>query len=133
MSEIGTASDYKSGARVAPPGTAKTSIEMDFAVTLHACRHCGARNWAQPELSGNGTTWVNTATCRTCGKKTGTPFTTLGSPFAFTVDSYELGPGPTAVISPDDLLAELDRIPTVTAAPTTLAPPEWKTAIAAMT
>ena len=106
---------------------------MKFVASLIACPSCGARETGELRLDGNGTAWSVSGSCPSCGKPRGVLFETAGNPINVQSRDRELaGPEPSQVLSPDELVAELDRVlPRVRDAPSCLSPQLWREAVAA--
>ena len=108
-------------------GRARTSTEMHFAASLQPCPACGSRETGELELRGQGTGWALSGTCPSCGKPRGFAFESIAGPHDVRPPIYELGPGPSELISAAEFEAEVARqLPHVDAEPERLAPEPWE-------
>jgi len=89
---------------------ARTYAEMEFAASLQPCPGCGSREAGPREVRGDGTGWVLSGTCPSCGKPRGPSFLTFGDPGELRHDSYELSPEASQLTTPRQFFDELARV-----------------------
>jgi uncharacterized protein YjbI with pentapeptide repeats len=117
-----------------PGRRAKTSMEALFAASLEPCPGCGSHDVSTLQLAGMGETWSYGGKCPQCQRVRTFGFATIGDPHARQVGPFDLGPGPSQLVSPAQFLAELVRVgPLIAAAPAALAPPAWQQSVDALT
>jgi uncharacterized protein YjbI with pentapeptide repeats len=86
---------------------------MSFAASLQPCPGCAARDLGEldfrSEKSEAGTRWTASAPCRACGAVRSFAFTANGDPTITRRGRFDLGPGRSALLSPEELLAAFDE------------------------
>ncbi len=99
---------------------------MSFAASLISCEKCGTRDMGPLELYGDGELWSCAMACPQCGTQRVFSFPTTGAPYEARVQPFELGDGPSTLISEVAFRDELACVaPRVVADPTKLEPPAW--------
>jgi len=111
---------------------AHTTDEMHYAAELVPCPSCSTRDVGELEIEGSGTIWFLQGKCPRCGTKRTYRFTTAGEPKRYTDSPFELGPGPSELITGDQFLELYDHTPAVED-PTRLTANEWTSAVAVLT
>lgn len=120
--------------RGGPPPTPRSLAEMGFAASLVPCRHCGSTRPTRLKLQGGGNSWVLYGPCSACGRARWVNFSTDGDPtLQHRAHPWrELGGAePSRIITPEQFVAELQRlVPATHADPRTLDVPAWLEAAA---
>lgn len=107
---------------------ARSSVEMEFCMSLDRCSSCGTRALGDLKIFGDENAWMYGCTCPECGHRRAHRFATAGTPYEATVKAFELGEGASQLIAPAELRAELARLTAlVDPQPTKLAPAPWNT------
>ena len=107
-------------------GRARSSIEMTFASSLVPCEKCGTRDLGKLELYGDDDLWTYQTVCPSCGTRRTFTYPTVGAPYDVQPSTYELGDGPSTLISRAQFEAELARVkPLIRDQPGELQPREW--------
>lgn len=98
---------------------ARSTAEMKFAIALEPCPGCGLRDARGLELFGNDDLWTFGGRCPECRTVRTHSFETTGAPYLVNPRAYELGEGPSQIISEETFRAELSRVwPAVVSDPT---------------
>lgn len=92
---------------------AQTFDEMRFAASLEPCPKCGTRELGPLELLNDGNRWTYRGPCPKCGTQRVFEFEVSGNPHTARVPEFELGPGRSEAITPEQFLRVLDdtRLP----------------------
>lgn len=92
------------------PPTARSTAEMELAMSLIPCERCASREIAKPAVRGSGTAWTLDAVCAKCGDERTMAFATKGDPRSTPHAADELGPGPSLWIRKETFDTELARL-----------------------
>jgi uncharacterized protein YjbI with pentapeptide repeats len=106
---------------------ARGTQEIAYAASLLPCPSCGAREHGALKLRGSGNRWAMVGTCPTCNAPLSFAFDTAGDPLDAPSHARELGKGPSAVLTADQLRIELARVvPLVPSDPRPLDHRQWR-------
>lgn len=110
-------------------GRARSGAEMTFAASLVPCEQCGSRELGKLDLHGDGELWSYATKCPKCGKQRVFSFATTGAPYEGPLlGPFELGSGPSTLISEDQFRKELAVASmSIVEDPSVLGPKEWHT------
>lgn len=109
-------------------GEPRSLDEMQYIAALHRCRWCEYAGAFEYRLGGVGIRWELTTTCPGCLSERCVVFEAAGDPFAAEPAAHELGAGRSQVLTPFQLVCELDRLDAlVVSDPTLLAGAAWHT------
>jgi uncharacterized protein YjbI with pentapeptide repeats len=92
-------------------GEPRSVAEMEFVAGLHACEACGDARPLDWRVGGEGTRWMLRAACPRCATPRQFVFHSARDLIAAPHGRLELGGAePSAILSPAELVAEIDRL-----------------------